>query len=119
MALVVRASLPGQVRRRKETWARFLGWEDRLEGVHGSPLHYSCQESPMNGGAGWPTVHRVTQSRTRLKQFSTHALHRTIILGESDSTNSSSSQPALCGGLKDQQLRVLSSFQRKEREVLT
>ena len=72
----------------------------------------------MNRGAGWPTVHRVTQSRTRLKQFSTHALHRTIILGESDSINSSAvslpcvwSQGPAASGLE-------FSFQGEEREVL-
>ena len=28
----------------------------------------------MDGGAWWATVHRVTQSQTRLKRLSTHAL---------------------------------------------
>ncbi len=38
---------------------------------NGNPLHYSCLENPMDGGAWWTTVHRVTKSQTRLKQFST------------------------------------------------
>ena len=39
---------------------------------HGNPLQYSCLENPMDSGAWWATVHRVAQSRTRLKQLSTH-----------------------------------------------
>ena len=39
-------------------------------GGHDNPLQYSCRKNPMDRGA-WPTtVHRVTQSRTRLKQLS-------------------------------------------------
>ena len=45
-----------------------------LEKGHGNPLQYSCLENPMDGGAWWATVHRVTQSQTRLKRLSTHAL---------------------------------------------
>ena len=40
---------------------------------HCSPLQYSCLQSPMDRGAWWATVHRVTKSWTRLKQLSTHA----------------------------------------------
>ena len=43
------------------------------EGGHGNPLHYACLENPMDRGASKATVHRVTQSWTRLKQFSMHA----------------------------------------------
>ena len=43
------------------------------EGGHGSPLQYSCLENPMNRGAWWATVHRVTKSWIQLKQLSTHA----------------------------------------------
>ena len=35
----------------------------------GTPLQYSCLESPMDGGAWWATVHGVTKSRTRLSDF--------------------------------------------------
>ena len=38
-----------------------------------NPLQYSCLENPMDGGAWWATVHRVTKSRTRLSDF-THSL---------------------------------------------
>ena len=36
---------------------------------NGNPLQYSCLENPMDGGAGWATVHGVTKSRTRLSDF--------------------------------------------------
>ena len=35
----------------------------------GTPLHYSCPENPMDGGAWWAAVHGVTKSRTRLSDF--------------------------------------------------
>ena len=39
----------------------------------GNPLQYSCLENPMDGGAWWAAVHRVSQSQTWLKQLSMHA----------------------------------------------
>ena len=33
-------------------------------GGHGSPLQCYCLENPMDRGAWWDTVHRVTRSRT-------------------------------------------------------
>ena len=39
-------------------------------GGYGYPMQYSCLENPMDRGAWWVTVHRVTK---RLKQLSTHA----------------------------------------------
>ena len=41
-------------------------------GGHGNPPQYSCLENPMDRGACWATVHRVTQSWTRLKHTHTH-----------------------------------------------
>ena len=35
------------------------------------PLQYSCQENPMDRGAWWATVHRVSKNQTQLRQFST------------------------------------------------
>ena len=35
----------------------------------GTPLQYSCLETPMDGGAWWARVHGVTRSRTRLSNF--------------------------------------------------
>ena len=39
-------------------------------GGHGNPLQYSCLENPMDRGAWWTMVHRVSKSQTRLKQLS-------------------------------------------------
>ena len=35
-------------------------------GGHGNPLHFSCLENPMDRGAWWTTVNRVTKSRSNL-----------------------------------------------------
>ena len=40
---------------------------------NGNPLQYSCLENPVGRGAWWAAIHRVAQSRTRLKQLSMHA----------------------------------------------
>ena len=32
----------------------------------GNPLHYSCLENPMDGGARWAILQGVTKSQTRL-----------------------------------------------------
>ena len=40
---------------------------------NGNPLQYSCLENPVDRGAWWATIYRVTQSWTQLKRFSTHA----------------------------------------------
>ena len=31
---------------------------------HSNPLQYSCLENPMDKGAWWATVHRITESDT-------------------------------------------------------
>ena len=36
---------------------------------NGNPLRYSCLENPMDGGAWWAAVHRVTKSWTQLSDF--------------------------------------------------
>ena len=33
-------------------------------GGHGNPLQYSCLEDPMDTGAWWAIVHRVTKNQT-------------------------------------------------------
>ena len=50
-------------------------------GGHGNPLQYSCLENPMDRGAWWATVHRVTKSWTWLKLLSTH-MHVCILWGQ-------------------------------------
>ena len=34
---------------------------------NGNPLQHSCLQNPMDRGAWWAAVYRVTQNRTRLK----------------------------------------------------
>ena len=44
---------------------------ERSPGIgHGNPLQYSCVENPIDRGARWATVHRVTKSQIRLKWLS-------------------------------------------------
>ena len=40
----------------------------RREG-NGTPLQYSCLENPMERETWWATVHGVTESQTRLSDF--------------------------------------------------
>ena len=46
---------------------------DKPREGNGNPLQYSCLENHMDREAWWTAVHRVAQSRTRLKWLSTHA----------------------------------------------
>ena len=57
----------------KEMWVRSLGQEDSLE--KGMETHSSilAWKIPWTEEPGQATVHRVTKSWTRLKQFRTHA----------------------------------------------
>ena len=41
-------------------------------GRHGNPLQYSCLVNPIDRGAWWIRVHRLTKSGTQLKQLSMH-----------------------------------------------
>ena len=43
---------------------RVMNWEG-----DGTPLQYSCLESPMDRGAWWAAVHGVAKSQTRLSDF--------------------------------------------------
>ena len=43
-------------------------------GGYGHPIQYSCLENPIDRGAWWAIVHRVTQSQTQIKQLNTHTL---------------------------------------------
>jgi len=49
------------------------GSERSPGGGHGIPFHHSCLQNPMDRGAWRATVHRVTKSRTQLKQLNTRA----------------------------------------------
>ena len=70
VVLVVK-NLPANARDIRDTGS--IPGLERSPGVeNGSPLPYSCLENPMDRGAWWAAVHRVTKSRTRLKQLSMH-----------------------------------------------
>ena len=43
---------------------------------NGNPLQCSCLENPRDGGAWWPAVYGVAQSRTRLKRLSSSSSSR-------------------------------------------
>ena len=46
---------------------------------NGNPLQYSCLENPMDRGAWWPTVYRVTRVRHNLVHAHTHTHTHTQI----------------------------------------
>ena len=48
-------------------------------GGHSSPLQYSWLENIMDRGSWKAAVHRVSQSRTQLKQLSTHTYVYTYV----------------------------------------
>ena len=43
---------------------------------NGNPLQCSCLENPRDGGACWPAVYGVAQSRTRLKRLTSSSSSR-------------------------------------------
>ena len=51
-------------RHRFNPWVGKMPWR--------KPLQYSCLENPIDRGAWQAAVHRITQSRTRLRQLSIH-----------------------------------------------
>jgi len=59
----------GILRNTMQWWRREMATHSSIGEGNGNPLHYSCQENPMDRGAWWATVHRVAESRTRLSDF--------------------------------------------------
>ena len=55
---------PGQCRRPKEMLFPSLGWKDSPGEGNGNPLQNSCLENPMDRGAWWAIVHRITPKRS-------------------------------------------------------
>ena len=55
------------------------GWGRVPGGGHSNPLQYSCLENPMDRGAWWATVHRVTKSCAGLKRLSMYACNIYIL----------------------------------------
>ena len=58
------------------------GSEKSPGGGHGSPLHYSCLENPMDRGAWQAIIHRIAKGQTQLKGLSAHTLVSTLWLEE-------------------------------------
>ena len=48
----------------QEMQVQSLGWEDSPGGGHGSPLLYSCLESPMDSGAWQSIIREVAKNGT-------------------------------------------------------
>ena len=65
---LVKAMVFPVVKYRYESWTIKKAKHQRGEG-NGIPLQYSCLENPRDGGAWWATVHRVSKSRTQLRDF--------------------------------------------------
>ena len=67
---LLRASLVAQMVKKLpamwETWVQSLGWEDRLEEGMATHSRILAWRIPMDRGAWWATVHRVTKSWTGL-----------------------------------------------------
>ena len=55
-----------------ETWARSLGWEDSLEEGMATHSNILAWRIPVDRGAWWTTVHRVSESDTT-EQLSTQS----------------------------------------------
>ena len=72
---------------------------------NGNPLQYSCLENPVDRGAWWAVVHRVTQSRTRLKRLSS-------------SSSSSSSWTQYCSELSVEKARNPSDLLKYKNNYL-
>ena len=70
MALVVK-NLPANAGNIRDTG--LIPGLGRFPGVgRCNPLQYSCLGNPIDRGAWWAMVHRVSQSRTQLKRLSMH-----------------------------------------------
>ena len=71
---------------------------------NGNPLQYSCLENPMDRGAWWATIHRVTKSRTRLSDFCACVCdHFSLLAGKSfDITVSPNQGNNRCGSQHSQ-----------------
>ena len=48
------------IQQTREMWVQSLGREKSPRGGNGNPLQYSCLENPMDRGAWWATVQRVS-----------------------------------------------------------
>ena len=67
-------------RHRFDPWVKKILWR-ASQGGHHNPLQDSCLENPMDRGAWWATVLRVTKSQTRWRDWAlTHTIHNSELL---------------------------------------
>ena len=67
--IILRAFLGSELKNplaNAEDTGLILGSGRSLGEGNGNPLQYSCPENPMDRGAWWATVRRVTKSQTQL-----------------------------------------------------
>ena len=68
----------------QETQKTISGWGRSPGGRRGYPLHSSCLENPMDRGAWRATVHRVSESQTRLSTQQQQERERNGLKGNKD-----------------------------------
>ena len=78
----------------QEMQVQSLGWEDSPGGGHGSPLLYSCLESPMDSGAWQSIIREVAKNGTWLSDWA-HTLPFPLIAGIQSEANFPFYQPGL------------------------
>ena len=97
----------------------FNPWWGRSPRVgNGNPLKYSCLENPMERGAWWATVHRVTKSRTQLKWLSTHRKRIALLLCQANGDTAGSCLEKLRVHLERIVRSFIVIFQRGCRQLV-
>ena len=71
-SVVLWASLVAQTVKNLPAMQEILGWEYSPGEGNGNPLQYSCLQNPMDRGAWWATVQRITKTQTRLSDYYFH-----------------------------------------------
>ena len=64
----------------RNNWSNFACMHACIGEGNGNPLQYSCLQNLVDRGAWWAAVHRVAQSRTRLKWLSSSSSMHLYIL---------------------------------------
>ena len=86
-------------------------------GVNGNPLQDSCLKNPMDRGAWQATIHRVSESQTRLKRLSTSITddHKLSTLNNTNSFSYPCVGPEIQKpGVSGAQLAPLPGFSKAE-----
>lgn len=71
---------PGGLAFLRNGWVCGRGCENFPGRGHGNPFPHSCLENPMDRGAWWAIVQRVTKSRTLLSMYTHTKIRRDILL---------------------------------------